>query len=53
VFGSARLLKSGARHHRAVLLLRKKYPQYRSMSIDRLPIICIAPKRVRSWGDLS
>jgi PPOX class probable F420-dependent enzyme len=53
VFGSARLLKSGTRHHRAVLLLRRKYPQYRSMGIDRLPIICIAPKRVRSWGDLS
>jgi len=53
VFGSARPLKSGARHYRAVLHLRKKYPQYRSMSIDRLPIIWITPTRVRSWGDLS
>ena len=53
VFGTARVLKSGARHRGAVSLLRRKYRQYHSMGIDRLPIICIAPKRVRSWGDLS
>ena len=52
IFGIARALKSGVRHRRAVTLLRKKYPQYRSMKIDQLPIIWITPKRVRFWGDL-
>ena len=52
VFGAARVLKSGVRHRRAVTLLRKKYPQYRLMQIDQLPIIQIMPKRVRAWGDL-
>ena len=52
VFGAARILKSGVRHRRAVTLLRKKYPQYRLMQIDQLPIIQIMPKRVRAWGDL-
>jgi PPOX class probable F420-dependent enzyme len=52
IFGVARVLKSGARYHRAVTLLRKKYPQYRAMKIDQLPIIRITPKRLRAWGDL-
>ena len=52
IFGTARVIKSGARFRRAVILLRKKYPQYRSMKIDQLPIICITPKRVRAWGDV-
>ena len=52
ILGAARVLKSGVRHRRAVTLLRKKYPQYRLMQIDQLPIIQIMPKRVRAWGDL-
>ena len=52
ILGAARVLKSGVRHRRAVALLRKKYPQYRLMQIDQLPIIQIMPKRVRAWGDL-
>ena len=53
IFGTARAIKSGVRYRRAVTLLRKKYPQYRSMKIDQLPIICITPKRVRAWGDVN
>ena len=51
VFGKARILQSGEKHRRAVQLLRKKYPQYRSMAIHERPIIAITAKRVVSWGD--
>ena len=50
VFGQARVLVGGAKHRKAVTLLRKKYPQYRTMRIDRLPMILIRPARVTSWG---
>jgi len=50
VFGQARVLVSGAKHRKAVTLLRRKYPQYRTMKIDRLPMILIRPARVTSWG---
>jgi PPOX class probable F420-dependent enzyme len=50
VFGQARVLVSGAKHRKAVTLLRRKYPQYRTMRIDRLPMILIRPARVTSWG---
>ena len=52
VFGKARILQSGEKHRNAVRLLRKKYPQYRSMAIDARPMIAITAKRVVSWGDL-
>jgi PPOX class probable F420-dependent enzyme len=51
IFGTARAIKSGARYSQAVTLLRKKYPQYRSMKIDQRPIICIVPERVRTWSN--
>ena len=50
LFGKARILSSGAKHRRAVKLLRRKYPQYRAMTIDERPMIVIAPKRIVSWG---
>jgi PPOX class probable F420-dependent enzyme len=40
----------GEEHRRAVLLLREKYPQYRQMNIDKLPMIKIMPLRVRRWA---
>jgi PPOX class probable F420-dependent enzyme len=51
IFGKARLLQSGAKHRSAVQLLRKKYPQYRSMAIDVRPMIAITANRIVSWGD--
>ena len=51
VIGKARVLLSGAKHGKAVNLLRRKYPQYRSMAIDRRPLIVIRPTRMTSWGD--
>ncbi len=51
VFGRARILARGGKHRRAVRLLRRKYRQYRAMSLDRLPMIAIAPRRFVCWGN--
>jgi len=50
--GSAKILLRCARHRRGVHLLRRKYPQYRSMAINDRPMIVIIPKQLTSWGDL-
>ena len=52
ITGKAKILLRGARHRRAVLLLRKKYSQYERMAIDERPIIVITPIRMRNWGNL-
>ena len=52
ITGKAKILLRGARHRRAVLLLRKKYSQYERMAIDDRPIIVITPIRIRNWGNL-
>ena len=51
IFAKARILSRGEKHRHAIQLLRRKYPQYRAMSIDRLPMIAIAPKRFVCWGN--
>ena len=40
-------------HESAVAALRLKYDQYRSMAIDRNPIIKIVPKQVRLWSAIT
>lgn len=52
IIGKAKVLAKGRRHKRAVLLLRRKYPQYRRMAIHERPMIRIQPTRVTSWGHL-
>ena len=52
ITGKARVLTRGKRHRRAVVLLRRKYPQYRAMAIHKRPIIHITPIHCRSWGTL-
>jgi len=49
IAGRARLLFRGDRHVKAVLLLRKKYPQYRKMRLEERPIILITCRSWRSW----
>jgi PPOX class probable F420-dependent enzyme len=49
VFGTARVVRRGAKHRKGVILLRQKYRQYRSMMIDERPMIVIAPARLKSW----
>ena len=51
--GPAEILADGAEHDRAQALLRARYPQYRTMALDGLPVIAIRIARVTSWGDLS
>ena len=42
--------KEAQEHARAVELLREKYSQYRSMKIDKLPMIKITPTRFKRWA---
>jgi PPOX class probable F420-dependent enzyme len=51
--GPAEILAEGAEHDRAQTLLRSRYPQYRGMELDGLPVIAIRIERVTSWGNLS
>ena len=51
--GPAEILADGAEHDRAQSLLRSRYPQYRGMALDDLPVIAIRIERVTSWGNLS
>ena len=51
ITGRAKILLRGARHRRAVLLLRKKYSQYGRMAIHERPIIVISPIRMKTWGN--
>ncbi len=51
--GPAEILADGTEHDRAQALLRLRYPQYRGMELDGLPVIAIRIERVTSWGDLS
>jgi hypothetical protein len=52
ITGRAKILLRGARHRRAVILLRRKYRQYRSMAIAQRPMIVIRPIRMITWGTL-
>jgi len=48
--GTAEVLEGGEEHTRAQALLRAKYPQYRSMAIEALPVIAMRITRVLGWG---
>ena len=51
VHGRADLLQPGAPDHSAaVALLRAKYPQYQTMTIEAQPIIRIRPTRSTFWA---
>ena len=51
--GAAEILDGGEEHHAAQALLRRRYPQYRTMSLAGLPVIALRITHVASWGDLS
>ena len=51
--GRADILDSGAEHDAAQAVLRKKYPQYRTMDLAPLPVIAIRIGNVLSWGTLA
>jgi PPOX class probable F420-dependent enzyme len=51
VYGHADLLMPDAPDHAdALLLLRERYVQYRSMKLEDYPVIVITPERVVAWG---
>ena len=50
VNGTAKIMRKGSEHSRAVSLLRKKYPQYLSMRIEHRPIVKIKPVRIIAWS---
>ena len=37
-------------HAPALVLLRERYVQYRTMALERYPVIVLTPQRVTSWG---
>ena len=51
--GSAEILTTGAVHKQAQSQLKARYPQYRQMAIDDLPVIAIKISKVTSWGNLT
>ncbi len=52
VYGHAGLLLPGEPGHAdALLLLRQRYVQYKSMALERLPLIVITPRYVVAWGN--
>jgi PPOX class probable F420-dependent enzyme len=53
ISGTARLLQRGTGHRKAVSLLRRKYRQYRSMTLETRPVIVIVPRHVSSWGSFT
>jgi PPOX class probable F420-dependent enzyme len=51
VHGRADLLAPGDEMHaQALVLLRERYMQYRTMRLETQPVIVITPERVVSWG---
>lgn len=50
--GKAEILLEGREHDEAQSLLRDRYPQLRSMQIERLPVVALRVERVASWGNL-
>lgn len=51
--GQAEILDQGGEHDAAQDMLRRRYPQLRTMAIEQLPVIAIRIDRVTSWGDLA
>lgn len=50
--GRARILERGRAHSRALMLLRRKYPQYQGMRLNDRPLIAVKIRRVVRWGRL-
>lgn len=53
VRGRAEILEQGTEHADAQVRLKARYPQYREMVLDALPVIAIRIERVSSWGKLT
>lgn len=49
VEGRATVLERGDEHPAALVALRARYPQYREMGLEALPLIVVTPERVVGW----
>lgn len=52
VRGRANVLQDGDEHDEAQTALRERYPQYRKMRIEGLPVVAIRIEHVSAWGAL-
>ncbi|MBI3743270.1 MAG: TIGR03668 family PPOX class F420-dependent oxidoreductase, partial [Chloroflexi bacterium] len=52
VRGRADVVPAGRERPDALRLLRAKYPQYRAMALEDLPLLAITPQRVVAWGKI-
>ncbi|MBI3744537.1 MAG: TIGR03668 family PPOX class F420-dependent oxidoreductase [Chloroflexi bacterium] len=52
VRGRADVVPAGRERPEALRLLRARYPQYRAMAIEDLPLLAITPQRVADWGKI-
>ena len=50
--GRAEILDHGEEHDRAQAVLRDRYPQYRAMRIEPLPVIALRIGRVTAWAPI-
>jgi PPOX class probable F420-dependent enzyme len=51
IHGQADLLQpDNEAHHHAITLLRDRYVQYQTMTLEQHPVIVITPDHVTSWG---
>ncbi len=53
VRGPAEIIEGGEAYAAAHAALRARYPQYRAMNLERLPVVAIRIERVARWGNLS
>ena len=51
--GPAEILDDGAGARPGAGAARERYPQYRAMNLDGLPVIALRVAHVASWGALS
>ncbi len=49
VDGTAKILRRGQSHDKAIRLLREKYPQYQTMQLEGRPLIEIKVERIVHW----
>jgi len=50
VRGTSMMIQRGPEHVRAVALLRRKYPQYRQMALEKRPVLRVTPRRLVAWA---
>ena len=51
IYGLASVIESGEEYRNSLILLSRKYPQYRKMGLEEagLPVIKIVPESIVSW----